>query len=48
VSDGASPLGSEGVPWAIDAFEAHPAKETAFKKVTRELPLEDALVRFAP
>ncbi|MBX3229059.1 MAG: M23 family metallopeptidase [Labilithrix sp.] len=48
VSDAASPLGAEGVPWAIDTFEVQPAKETSFKKVTRELPLEDALVRFAP
>ena len=46
VSDGPSPLGSEGVPYVFDAFEAHGAKEPDFKKSGRELVLEGARVRF--
>jgi murein DD-endopeptidase MepM/ murein hydrolase activator NlpD len=46
VDDAPSQLGSEGVPYVIDAFELRD-KAGAFKPVSKQLPAEMEVVRFA-
>lgn len=45
VGDSISPLGSEGLPYALDSFETK-AKSGAVTKHKQEIPLEDELVTF--
>jgi murein DD-endopeptidase MepM/ murein hydrolase activator NlpD len=45
VSDGASPLGSEGLPYVVDAFEVTSAVAPGAKR--NALPLEGARVKFS-
>jgi murein DD-endopeptidase MepM/ murein hydrolase activator NlpD len=44
VTDGASPLGAEGVPYALSAFEVREGKNAG--KHAKELPTEDEVVQF--
>jgi murein DD-endopeptidase len=46
VSDGSSPLGSEGVPYAFDAFELQGKDDKAVTKRSKELPTEGEIVGF--
>jgi murein DD-endopeptidase MepM/ murein hydrolase activator NlpD len=44
VTDGASPLGAEGLPYAFPAFEVRDGKNAG--KHAKELPTEDEVVQF--
>lgn len=53
VSDGNSPLGSEGLPYVLEAFEVQgniqsgkPVAKPSAEKRTQEIPLENQLIRF--
>lgn len=53
LGDASSPLGAEGLPYALESFEARPlpkpgAPPAAAVARTRELPTEDELITFPP
>jgi murein DD-endopeptidase len=46
VSNGSSPLGSEGIPYALESFDAKSKQETALSKHHMEIPTENEIVTF--
>jgi murein DD-endopeptidase len=46
LGDSNSPLGSEGIPYALDSFETKPKANAPFIKHRQEIPLEDETVNF--
>lgn len=46
ISNGPSPLGSEGVPYAFDRMSTHKPKQTEWKPHPKQLPAEDDVVQF--
>ncbi len=47
VSNAASPLAAEGVPYAFDRASVRKAKQPEWKTQDKQLPGEDDVVRFA-
>jgi murein DD-endopeptidase MepM/ murein hydrolase activator NlpD len=47
LSDANSPLGSEGIPYALESFDAKPKKDAAVTKHRMEIPAENDVVTFA-
>jgi murein DD-endopeptidase MepM/ murein hydrolase activator NlpD len=47
VGDSISPLGSEGIPYALDSFDAKAKSDGAATKHKQEIPLEDEVLTFA-
>ena len=47
LTNGNSPLGSEGIPYALESFEAKPKKDAAATHHKMEIPTEDEIVTFA-
>jgi murein DD-endopeptidase MepM/ murein hydrolase activator NlpD len=47
VSNGNSPLGSEGIPYALDSFDAKPKADAPMTKHRLEIPTENEIVTFA-
>ncbi len=48
ISNGPSPLGSEGVPYAFDHMSVRKPKQTKWTAYRQQLPAEDDVVQFAP
>jgi murein DD-endopeptidase len=46
IGDSKSPLGSEGLPYALDSFDAKPKANAPLAKHRQEIPLEDEVVTF--
>ena len=46
LGDSNSPLGSEGIPYALDSFETKPKANAPLTKHRQEIPLEDEIVNF--
>jgi hypothetical protein len=46
LSDGNSPLGSEGIPYALESFDAKPKPDAPLSKHRMEIPTEDEIVTF--
>ncbi len=47
LSDANSPLGSEGIPYALESFDAKTKKDAAVTKHRMEIPAENEVVTFA-
>jgi murein DD-endopeptidase MepM/ murein hydrolase activator NlpD len=47
LSDGNSPLGSEGIPYALESFDAKSKVGAPLSKHRMEIPTEDEIVTFA-
>ena len=47
LSNGNSPLGSEGIPYALESFEAKPKADAPATKHRMEIPTENEIVTFA-
>jgi murein DD-endopeptidase MepM/ murein hydrolase activator NlpD len=47
MSNGNSPLGSEGIPYALDSFDAKPKADAPVTKHRLEIPSENEIVTFA-
>lgn len=47
ITDGTSPLGSEGMPYALETFEAKPKMGATATKHRMEIPLENEIVAFS-
>jgi murein DD-endopeptidase MepM/ murein hydrolase activator NlpD len=46
IGDSKSPLGSEGIPYALDSFDAKAKADAPVTKRRQEIPLEDEVVTF--
>ncbi|HZI55349.1 MAG TPA: M23 family metallopeptidase, partial [Verrucomicrobiae bacterium] len=47
LSDANSPLGSEGIPYALETFDAKPKEDAPLSKHHMEIPTENEIVTFA-
>jgi murein DD-endopeptidase len=47
LGDANSPLGSEGIPYALESFDAKPKPDAPLSKHRMEIPVEDEIVTFA-
>jgi len=47
LSNGNSPLGSEGIPYALESFDAKPKQDAPLSKNHMEIPTADEIVTFA-
>jgi len=47
LSNGNSPLGSEGIPYALESFDAKPKQDAPLTKHRMEIPTENEIVTFA-
>lgn len=47
LSDGSSPLGSEGIPYSLESFDAKPKADAPATKHRMEIPTENEIVTFA-
>ena len=47
LSNGNSPLGSEGIPYALESFDAKPKQDAPLTKHHMEIPTADEIVTFA-
>ncbi|HMC30371.1 MAG TPA: M23 family metallopeptidase, partial [Candidatus Angelobacter sp.] len=47
LSNGSSPLGSEGIPYALESFDAKPKQDAPLSKHHMEIPTENEIVTFA-
>jgi murein DD-endopeptidase MepM/ murein hydrolase activator NlpD len=47
MSDGSSPLGSEGIPYALKSFDAKLKADAPLSKHRLEIPTENEIVTFA-
>lgn len=47
LADSKSPLGSEGLPYVLDSFDAKAKPDGVATKHKQEIPLEDEVVTFA-
>jgi murein DD-endopeptidase MepM/ murein hydrolase activator NlpD len=47
LTNGNSPLGSEGIPYALESFDAKPAQDAPLTKHHMEIPMENEIVTFS-
>jgi murein DD-endopeptidase MepM/ murein hydrolase activator NlpD len=47
LSNGSSPLGSEGIPYALESFDAKPKRDAPLSNHHMEIPTENEIVTFA-